>query len=242
MRDEDLPRFNPRPVLQAVAIGDGQQALVVDDVLLNPEALVDLAARHPQALQRPRGYAFPGREWWMPPDFASRLDDFFRQHVRGRLGGRRTVDMSCRLSMVNFAPQELAPHQWQCHRDLQGLQPGRIILASVLYLFQDPALGGTSFFRPRRSHDETVAMLQDALRLDGPAFTRARSVQPGYIQGSNAWFEHTATLPARFNRMVFYNGTVFHAGDIQHPERLGSDARTGRLTLNGFFACTPQAS
>jgi hypothetical protein len=241
MRDEDLPRFNPRPLLQAVAIGDGQQAWVVDDVLLNPDALVDLAARHPLALQRPRGYAFPGLEWWMPPEFADRLGEFFRQFVRGQLGGRRTVEMSCRLSMVNFAPHELAPHQWQCHRDLQGQQPGRIILAAVLYLFRDPALGGTSFFRPRQSAEATQQMMHDALALDGPAFSRAHGVAPGYIQGSNAWFEHTATLPARFNRMVFYNGAVFHAGDIQHPDRLGSDPRTGRLTLNGFFACTPQA-
>ena len=38
-----LPVFNPRPTLERVEIGEGQYAQVIDDVLLNPEALVDLA-------------------------------------------------------------------------------------------------------------------------------------------------------------------------------------------------------
>jgi hypothetical protein len=41
--------------------------------------------------------------------------------------------------------------------------------------------------------------------------------------------------------MLFYNGDLFHCGDITAPARLSADPRTGRLTLNGFFTCRPAA-
>jgi hypothetical protein len=44
-------------------------------------------------------------------------------------------------------------------------------------------------------------------------------------------------VPARFNRLIFYLGTLFHTGEIAHPELLVRDPRCGRLSLNGFFTC-----
>lgn len=237
-----LPAFNPRPRIESVEIAPGQQAHVIDDVLLNPEALVDLAVQHRAQFQRPAGYAYPGVEWWMPPDFAGRLDDFFRIHIRRLLGGRRTLAMSCRLSMVDFAPHELAPRQWSCHRDVNDVHPGQCAAASVLYLFHEPALGGTSFYRPKRPPAEIDRLVRDAVAMDGAAFTQRHGVAPGYMAGSNDHFERTASLPARWNRMVFYDGTVFHSGDIGSPQALVADPRAGRLTLNGFFSCSSMAT
>jgi hypothetical protein len=57
------------------------------------------------------------------------------------------------------------------------------------------------------------------------------------MTASNAFFEKVATVPARWNRMIFYTGTIFHSGEIVHPQLLSDDPRTGRLTLNGFFTC-----
>jgi len=37
--------------------------------------------------------------------------------------------------------------------------------------------------------------------------------------------------------LIFYDGGQFHSGHIDHPELLTDDARRGRLTFNGFFAC-----
>lgn len=233
-----LPVFNPRPTLERVEIGEGQYAQVIDDVLLNPEALVDLALQHRDQFQRPAGYAYPGVELWMSTDFSSRLDDFFRIHIRRLLGGRRTVGMGCRLSMVNFAPNELAPRQWNCHRDVNDLPAGQCMAASVLYLFKDPALGGTSFYRPRLSPADTDQLVRDAVAMDGPAFTKRYGIAPGYMAGSNNYFERTAMVPARWNRMAFYDGTVFHSGDVGSAQALVDDPRIGRLTLNGFFSCT----
>jgi len=49
-------------------------------------------------------------------------------------------------------------------------------------------------------------------------------------------------VPARWNRMIFYAGTIFHSGEIAHPQLLTDDPRTGRLTLNGFFTCRRSAT
>jgi Rps23 Pro-64 3,4-dihydroxylase Tpa1-like proline 4-hydroxylase len=61
------------------------------------------------------------------------------------------------------------------------------------------------------------------------------AIAPRYMTASNEWFEQVATVPAKFNRAIFYDGSVFHAAQIERPQLLTDDPATGRLTLNGFF-------
>lgn len=164
------------------------------------------------------------------------------RHIRGRLNGRRTLRMNCRLSMVTLAPAALQARQWICHRDSQGVEPGQCIAASVLYLFKDGALGGTSFYAPRKSPGETARLIHDSSTVGNEAFAKKCSMAPGYFSGSNDFFEHIGAVPARWNRMIFYDGSIFHSGDIPFPEKLSADPRRGRLTLNGFFTCTRKAA
>ncbi|HYL00124.1 MAG TPA: DUF6445 family protein, partial [Steroidobacteraceae bacterium] len=160
----------------------------------------------------------------------------------GRLGGRRTLSTTVRLSLVTLAPRELRPVQWQCHRDRLGSTPRDLRLAAmVAYLFRDRELGGTSFYRSRLSDEETERMIADADRLSAAEFSRRYGLEAGYLSGSNRYFERLALVPAAWNRMLFYNGDLFHCGDITAPARLSADPRSGRLTLNGFFTCRPAA-
>jgi hypothetical protein len=46
---------------------------------------------------------------------------------------------------------------------------------------------------------------------------------------------------AAWNRMIFYDGGLFHSADISQPSLNSADPRTGRLTLNGFFTCRRNA-
>jgi hypothetical protein len=57
----------------------------------------------------------------------------------------------------------------------------------------------------------------------------------GYLTASNADFEQVCTIPARFNRAIFYDGEIFHAAQIGSPALLDADPARGRLTMNGFF-------
>ena len=63
---------------------------------------------------------------------------------------------------------------------------------------------------------------------------------PGYVTGSNELAELVDVVPPRFNRFVFYSGEMPHSGHITAPERLTTDFRRGRLTLNCFASVVPR--
>ena len=116
-----------------------------------------------------------------------------------------------------------------------------LFAASVLYLFRDPALGGTSFYVPRQSAAQTDRLVADSLTLDASEFSTRYGLQPGYMDGNNAYFERIAQVPAAWNRAIFYDGGLFHSADLQLPASLDPDPMRGRLTLNGFFHCKRNA-
>lgn len=230
--------FTPAPRIEEVAIAPGRVALVIDGALSQPARWVDTAAAQREAFAASPHNAYPGGELRLPDAVSARLDDFFARHVRARLGARRTQRMYSRLALATRRAHELEPRQWICHRDRLDTDPAHCVLACVLYLFEDPALGGTGFYRPRRSEAETARLVHDSGQLAPAEFTRRYGIEAGYQTAGNAWFDKTAAIAPRFNRLVFYDGgAVFHGSDITAPERLDPDPRRGRLTLNGFFVC-----
>lgn len=234
--------FNPNPTIQTVPITARHACHVIDDALLEPERWVDYAVDHADGFQDAPHNAYPGPELRMPDAISTQLDAFFATHVRRLLGGRRTLRMYSRLSLAARAPEALDPRQWICHVDRMDVEPGQCIAASVLYLFRDQALGGTSFYLPRRPIPEIARLVDDSATLAPDAFSARYDLQPGYMTASNAWFEKMLTVPARWNRLIFYSGSVFHSGDIAAPASLSADPRQGRLTLNGFFTCRRNAA
>ena len=232
--------FNPSARVSAVPIAPGEFCIVIDEALANPAGLVEWAAM--QHFRPPEGFPYPGVTVDAPPALSALIADYFAQHVRGRLGGRRTLSTTVRLSLVTLSPHELRPMQWQCHRDRLGPAPRDVLLgAMVTYLFRDTGLGGTSFYRSLLSDEETERMINDAGRMSAAEFSVRYGLEAGYLSGSNRYFERLAQVPAAWNRMLFYNGGLFHSGDITAPARLSADPRSGRLTLNGFFTCQPLA-
>ena len=233
--------FNPDPVIRSVPIGPGQACHIVDDALADPEAWVARAAQHRADFVMEGHNAYPGIELAMPEGISERLRDFFAMHIRERLGARRIQRAHSRLSIVTLPPALLQPRQWICHRDRMGLGPEHAVGASVLYLFKDAALGGTNFFPPKRPALDIDLLVHESGTLDGDAFARKYGIARGYLTDSNDWFEKVASIEPKWNRMIFYDGTLFHCSDIPAPERLSEDPARGRLTLNGFFHCTRRA-
>lgn len=234
--------FNPQPHIERVDVGDGFSAWVVDDALLDPQALRQRAVAQAQHFRAAPHNAYPGLEWPLDTSASGPLADFFMLHLRARLGARRTQGMTSRLSLATLQPPALSPLQRLCHRDRFGTTPEQTVAACTLYLFDDPALGGTSFWLPRRPVDEINADIRRWSLMDGEAFTAEIGSPPGYLAHSNAHFERTAVVPAAFNRAVFYDGGQFHSSHITRPELLTADPACGRLTLNGFFICRRTAA
>ncbi len=236
-----LPRFNPRPQLSAVPLPGGREALVIDGALENADDVVDLAVQYRHLFEPASAYAYPGLELWVNEQVLGRWTEFFAQHLRSRLGARRTLQASARLSMVTKPAAELLPRQWFCHRDDEGLPATEMIAASVLYLFHDATFGGTSFYRPRLPPAETAQLIDDAKRLDGAAFSARWGIAPGYQVGDNAAFEQVARVEAAYNRLVVYDGGVFHCSDNGEAPPAADDPARGRLTFNGFLRCSRAA-
>ena len=230
--------FNPDPRVSAVPIVPGRDCVVIDDALADPEGLRAWAL---QQRYLPPAYPYPGHVCDAPREVSARLADFFALHVRRHLGARRTVELTVRLSVIDTPPAQLAPIQWLCHRD--RLAHGRndvLFAACVLYLFRDPALGGTSFYAPRLSPARTEQIVVDSQVLSAHEFGQRYGLKPGYMLGSNEYFEHVAQVPAAWNRVVFYDGGLFHSADVD-PGRLDADPQHGRLTLNSFITCRRNA-
>jgi hypothetical protein len=231
-----LQLFNPRPRVEVLSLAPGLRCIVLDDVLLEPESLVEFAGRI--RLETPAGNLYPGLVAGLSMEFDSRLRDLFWLHARGPLGLRRCQAAFVRLSMATLPAAQLQPLQWLCHRDrIDDSDAGALFAASVLYLFRNPALGGTRFFVPRASPDELAALLRDAETLAPADFTARHGVAPGYPAAESRHFEAVATVPAAWNRMIIYDGGRYHCAAIDHPELLSDDPAHGRLTVNGFFPC-----
>jgi hypothetical protein len=239
--DDDSSRFfNARPVIRTLPLPGDRQVVVIDDVLLDPDGLVEWAGR--PAFRAPQGYPYPGVVVPGPGGLSARFADFFAQYARSALHARRTLEHDVRLSMVTTPPDRLDPRQWQCHRDRMTTDPSILFVGSVLYLFRDPALGGTSFYVPRQSPGATDRMIADSQRLDAARFEARYGLKAGYMDGPNAYFECVERVPAAWNRLILYDAGFFHSGDIGRPDLLSADPAVGRLTANGFFSCRRQAA
>ena len=222
--------------------------LIIDDFLLEPEKILAWADDQRAMFAVEGGNYFPGPEVTMPDPFTAQLGDFFTLHVRRLLGARRTLEASSRLSMVTKAPAALQPLQRICHSDTmvgpRSVNPAANegIAASVLYLFADAALGGTSFYAPRKAPAEMAALNRHAMQCTTSQFDQVIGAPAAYLTASNDYFEQVASVPAAFNRIIFYDGAILHSGQIDAPGRLSPDPRKGRLTLNGFFLLRKLAS
>lgn len=230
--------FNPNPKIDTVVIDAQQRCYVIDDALAEPERWVDYAAKLQHEFRFEDFNAYPGPELRMPDGVSRQLDEYFMLHIRRHLGARRTLRMYSRLALATAAPEALQPPQWICHRDRMGVPPEHCVAASVLYLFKDAGLGGTSFFRSRLPPFQTDLLVHESGALPREAFAAKYGLNAGYMTQSNAYFEKLCSVPARWNRIIFYDGCQFHCSDITAPERLSANPRDGRLTLNGFFTCS----
>lgn len=227
--------LNPRPSLSTIDVGGPRPCVVADEALLDPQALVELSAAHQASFVRAAGSAYPGLELPLPDSVVERFCEHYLAHVSGLHRVTRVLRAQGRLSLVTLQPHELAAIQRVCHRDRLFAQPGECAIAAVLYLYADPDLGGTSFFRPRLDAERTEQLMRALARNDEAAHARLAGQGPGYLTRSSPHFELTATLPARWNRLIWYDGSQFHGSHVEHPQRLSTDPSSGRLTLNLFL-------
>lgn len=235
---------NREATIQREAISGDDDCVIVDNFLQGPHQLVDFAAKHAGQFGR-EASSYPGPLFRVDAEAMAEIYRYIRfkmsKHFPFLKGG---LDFWSYLSIVTERPADLSYAQRICHTDPER-NPGRVPYAAIVYLFENEDLGGTSFYRWK---ELDLARQAEALGRDDPdeALTFLQEhfptyrEPPCYMTESNEIADLLRTIPARFNRMVFYSGDVPHSGAIMAPELLSEDVRRGRLTLNVFVSAIPE--
>jgi hypothetical protein len=238
-------RINTDAEIRREKISEDHDCVIIDDFLRDPHELVEFAADHAGEFSMPEQRGYPGLLFDVNEDAMTDIYRFIRSvmtkyfpFLRGRM------NLWTFLSMVTLRPDELSNLQRICHSDPNPV-PDRTVYAGLLYLFENEDLGGTSFYRWK---DLWISRNATGIDLDDPdegvAFLREHFPtfrEPArYMTESNEIAERLCTIPARFNRLIFYWGGVPHSGAITAPELLSTDIRKGRLTLNAFASVLPK--
>jgi hypothetical protein len=241
-----LPRIeiNPNPLVRVEQITEEFACVVIDDFLRNPGTIIDYCCEHADKFSIPER-SYPGPLLSVSDDAMSDITRFIRSTLGKQFsflkGGMTT---STFLSMVTLQPERLSNLQRLCHTDPRQ-RADRHNFAGLVYLFTDERLGGTGFYRWKEREQITKAT---ALDLEDPsaalAFLKKRfptyNQPPRYMTESNEIADLLLSIPARFNRFIFYSGDLPHSASIAMPELLSEDFRQGRLTLNYFASVVPR--
>lgn len=236
--------INPNLEIQATRITRDHICVVIDDFLLNPQEAIGYAASHAAEfvmLER----AYPGLVLPMESRLISEMNHFIQREMSRMFPFcRGGIDFHSQFSLTTLQPEEFTWVQRLCHSDPR-LEPGRVNFAALLYLFDNPDMGGTSFYRwknPEFWQEMTKLQREDpdaGLDKLKEMFQMFRD-PPGYMTESNEVADLLDKVPARFNRFVFYSGDIPHSAYITDPDLLSSDPAQGRLTLNCFVSALPK--
>lgn len=223
------------PDIRSVQVGE-HQVVFIDDFLEDPQALVDAAC---QAAFRPcpgaderRGY--PGVRAPAPRAYTESLTALMDPLIRVNFGVPEALPLKktpCAFSLTTVAPHDLGPLQRVPHFDASTPH----YMAVLLYLC-DERHGGTAFYRHRASGlQQITADNRDAYGERVYAEVDGRAPPPRYFGDSDDRFELLGMLPARFNRLALYRGSLLHSAIVHPATGLASDPRQGRLTVNTFY-------
>jgi Tryptophan halogenase/Family of unknown function (DUF6445) len=227
--------LNPKPKIQTLALANGKLVCVIDDFVQNPEALVNWVQSSLPQFKVPPGHPYPGPQLPLSDEVSAQLDAYFQQHCRAPIQAGASLGSYGRFSRVTQDSAALDARQRICHRDDSQVEPGAQMSALVHYLFHDEQLGGTVFFRSLMSDADTQQFFRDATTMDGGVFGQKYGIAANYMTQTNRYFEVIGRVPAKWNRAVFYDGGIFHSGDIRWSSSAGYGTGLGRLTVNAFF-------
>jgi hypothetical protein len=234
--------FNIQSSPNRVLLPSLDSVLLIDDFLLDPDSFIDYAVRLESNFKKPIGNGFPGIELPLPNSCTMQFADRFRTTLRGYFGVRRVLSCFSRLSILSCQPSSLTPLQRVCHRDRYSISENEIAIAAVLYLFTNVELGGTAFYKSKLGPIQTETLMYQLSKSSNQECDALLGRPAEYLSESNLLFEKLLSIQPKFNRIIFYNGNIFHTSDILNPNLISSSPTSGRLTLNLFLICSKSSS
>jgi hypothetical protein len=228
--------FEPNPGRSVEILHVGIEELpvvVIDNVLKDPQALVEFAATRVKFEQARQGY-YPGMRAPLPPAYIDSMCEVIRPlvtEVFGLDGELITPGPIRGFALATTPPDQLVVQQRCAHADTSSSRQ-----LAVLHYFCQPKHGGTSFYRHRETGFESLGQTRAKILLSCLRRDWAESGEPEarYLQGDNRWFEQIVSIEAKFDRMIVYRGKQLHSADIDPDVSLGTDPRKDRLTATFF--------
>lgn len=222
---------NPNAAIHLERIGQGgHPLLVIDDFLLEPQQLRQLAASS-QAFAADNRDFYPGLRTPLPADYVAAWPLALTVLLRQALA-QPDLSLQClfhAFSLTTTPPQQLKPIQCIPHFDDENCHT----LAMVLYLFESD-LGGTGFYRHNKTGLEAITpanVSQYMKTLMAQASTEGLPAA-AYSNGDSALYSRYHSVAGKYNRCVLYPSNILHSGDIKPELGLSADPLTGRLTAN----------
>ncbi len=207
-----------------------------------PIVIIDDFSSHFQTLReqatlksfQPLGPFYPGIRAQADPSYLNEhmalLKDILIDEFAFENGASLT---ECAYSLVTTSPSELTPIQSMPHYD--GTDCGRL---AVLHYLSPSQLGGTAFYRHRKTGYETITdeRFSNYKRILEQEIAEIGLPEKAYINKSTPLFEMIGQIDARPNRCILYRGITLHSGFIPDGITLNTDPAKGRLTINTFLS------
>jgi predicted urease superfamily metal-dependent hydrolase len=108
-------------------------------------------------------------------------------------------------------------------------------MAVLLYLCNERH-GGTGFYRHNATGLQQITESTREHYLD-VYYQEINAKRPAqrYFDDSTEQFQFLGMIPAKFNRLVMYHGSLLHTACINPAISITDDPRKGRLTVNTFY-------
>lgn len=212
-------------------LGEEAEPLVIID---------DFSGMAPELLERGRnatyqdaGAMYPGLRSWCEPDYLDGQRPLLFNILQTLFGFRQQVQLDASTySLVTTPPADLHPVQCLPHYDHAD---GKLV--AIMHYLLGPESGGTAFYRHRRTGFETITPdREEAYNAALEEDVREYGLPPQtYHYGDSDRYALIGEVEARPDRLILYRGRQLHSGVIPQPDRLSTDPRAGRLTINMFL-------
>lgn len=219
------------PEIRVEWVGAEREPVVIADDFVADAAGVTAVAR--RCSLRDTGDYYPGSRAVVEPAYLAAIGPAMATVLREFFGARAGVQaLRAYYSLATTLPAQLSVSQRIPHVD--AYDPQQIALVHFL---GERDLGGTAFFRQRSTGYETVdTSRRQRYHAALAADLHTHGDPPAeYIGASSPLFERTHVCAPRYNRAIFYRGTLLHCAALDGVRELPSDPQSGRLTVAGFL-------
>lgn len=226
--------------VQVYEVGrEGCRVAVIDGFLSNPDQVVQLASDMAPFPDIEDNY-YPGLRRLIRPEeaafaYVDATCGAIAPILKQLWGVERFRITEASFSMVTRRPEETQLIQRVPHYD--SFDPHQF---AVLHYLSRAPMGGTAFYCHSRSGFEMMTQARDeayraALNKDlevlGPP-------EAGYFNETTQAWEKIGEIGWQFNRLLIYQGALFHSGIIPDDFGFSPDPLRGRLTGNIFLQAT----